>query len=84
MTIGFALGVVAALVVEVLAFVAVAIAADANGWSSFSVGDGPLLLLEFERREAVTTTTFGGGMALVAVVAGALNAAGAALLVRRE
>lgn len=84
MTIGFALGTVAALVVEVLAFVAVAIAADANGWSSFSVGDGPLLVLEFERREDVTTTTFGGGMAVVAVLAGALNAAGAALLVRRE
>ncbi|HZB23239.1 MAG TPA: hypothetical protein VE444_05285 [Gaiellaceae bacterium] len=82
--VAFALGAVAALVVEVLVFVAVAIVADANDWSGFSVGDGPLLLLEFERRGAATTTTFGGGMAIVAVLAGVLNAAGAAFLGRRE
>jgi hypothetical protein len=78
--IAFALGVTAAIVVEILAFVAVAIAADANGWSSFSVGGGPLLLLEFERAGRSTSTSFGAGMAVLALVAGALNAGGAALL----
>jgi hypothetical protein len=84
LVISFALGATAAAVVEVLVLVALAIVADANGWASFSVGGGPLLLLEFERTARTTTTTFGGGIGLVALAGGALNAGGAAVLVRRE
>lgn len=84
LVISFALGTAAAAVLEVLALVALAIVADANGWGSFAVGGGPLLLLEFERTADATATTFGGGIALVALAGGALNAGGAAFLVRRE
>lgn len=65
-------------------FVSLAIAADANGWSSFSVGVGPFVLLEFQRTVDATTTTFGAGMAAAALLAGVLNAAGAAVLARRD
>lgn len=82
--IAFALGAAAAAVAEVLVFVAVAIAADANGWSSFSVGSGSFVLLEFERTDGSTATTFGPGMGAIALLAGALNAAGAALLGRPD
>jgi hypothetical protein len=82
--IAFALGAAAAAVAEVLVFVAVAIAADANGWSSFVVGSGPFVLLEFERTPSSTAMTFGGGMGAIVLLAGALNAAGSAFLARPD
>jgi len=84
LVIAFALGVAATAVVEILVLVAVAIAADADGWKSFSVGGGPVLLLEFERTPTTTATTFGSGLAVVALLGGALNAAGAAFLAGRH
>lgn len=82
--IAFALGAVAVGVLELLSLVALAIVADANGWASFRLGSGPLALFEFERTAEATETTFGGGIAIIALAGGALNACGAALLVRRE
>lgn len=82
--IAFALGVFAAIVAEVLVFVAVAIAAEAHAWTSFTVGRGAFVLIELRRTAGSTTTTFGPGMAFVALAAGVLNAAGAAFLARHH
>lgn len=80
----FVLGAVAALVAAVLVFVTVAIAADAGGWESFGVRMGPLVFLEFEQAHGSTSTTLGAGVFALALGAGALNAAGAAVVRRRE
>lgn len=82
--IAFALGVAATAAIAVTALVAVAVAADAYGWGSFSIEGGPLLLLQVERTPAASRTTFGVGLPALAALGGFVNAAGAALVVRRN
>jgi hypothetical protein len=81
--IAFVLGVTAvAIAVSVAGFV-VGVAAQSGGWHSFHLALGPVVFLSFERLPDSTSTTFGNGLPLVALAGGALNALGAALLLRR-
>jgi hypothetical protein len=84
LVIAFTLGVTAAAMVEVIALLAVAVAADEYGWTSFTLGGGPLLLLEVERTREASSATFGGGVPVLAFAVGILNAGGAALVARRN
>lgn len=52
-----------------------------QGWNSFSLGQGPFKVLEFERNARGTETLFGAGIVTLAAAAGALNA-GVALWLR--
>jgi hypothetical protein len=81
--IAFVLGTAAVWVVLLVAGFALGIAAQSGGWGSFRVGFGLATLLEFSREPAGTSTTFGPGLALAALLGGALNAAAAAWLRRR-
>jgi hypothetical protein len=81
--IAFVLGTVAVWVALLVAGFALGIAAQSGGWASFRVGFGLATLLEFTREPAGTSTTFGPGLALAALLGGALNAAAAAWLRRR-
>ena len=84
LVIAFALGVAAVAVIEVVAIVALVVAGDVYGWPSFSVGNGPLLLVEVERTHRESAATIGAGVAVVAGFGGLLNAGGAALVARRH
>ena len=71
----------AILVVLAGSALAVSVLADAQGWNSFSLGQGPFKVLEFERNARGTETLFGAGIVTLAAAAGALNA-GVALWLR--
>ena len=63
---------------------ALGIVADLNGWSSFSVGAGPVTAFAFDRTGDSTSTTFGSGLLVVAALAAAANTVAAALLGSRS
>jgi hypothetical protein len=79
----FALGAAATAVLAVAVALGLAALADAAGRETFAVGRGALELVSFERAAGRTATTFGPALALLPLVGGALNAAGAALVRRR-
>jgi hypothetical protein len=81
--IAFVLGAAAVWIVLLVGGFALGIAAQSGGWASFRVALGPAVLLEFTREPVGTSTTFGPGLALAALLGGALNAAAAAWLRRR-
>jgi hypothetical protein len=54
--------------------------ADASGRETFTLGLGGLELVSFERTARGTATTFGPALAVLPLLGGVLNAAGAALL----
>jgi len=57
--------------------------ADAAGRETFAIAPVGLELVSFERTIRGTATTFGPALAVLPLLGGALNAAGAALLHRR-
>lgn len=79
----FALGFAAFALLELIAMVALSLAAQQESWGSFDVRIGPVLLFAYERTARVSALTFGAGLLLLALVGGSLNAAGAAFLQRR-
>ena len=83
--IAFLLGTVAVGLVAYGVATAVVMLALAEGWSSFRVAVGPLVLVDVERTaRGDDVSTFGPALAVVAVLGGAVNAAGAPLLRRRQ
>jgi len=58
--------------------------ADASGRETFILGLGGLELVSFERTARGTATTFGPALAVLPLLGGVLNAAGAALLRRGQ
>jgi hypothetical protein len=82
--IAFALGAVAVALAVSVAGLVLGIAAQSGHWDSFRVALGPVLFISYERASDGTSTAFGSGLTLLALAGGALNAAGAALLRRRE
>jgi hypothetical protein len=78
----FALGAAATALLAVAAALGLAALADASGRETFGVGLGGLGLVSFERTAHGTATTFGPALAVLPLLGGALNAAGAALLRR--
>ena len=78
----FGLGAAATALLAVAVALGLAALADAAGRESFAVGLGGLELVVFERTARGTATTFGPALAVLPLVGGALNAAGAALLRR--
>jgi hypothetical protein len=84
LVIAFALGAVAVAVAASVAGLVLGIAAQSGRWDSFRIALGPVLFLSYGRAADGTSTVFGSGLTLLAFAGGALNAAGAALLRRRE
>jgi hypothetical protein len=78
----FALGAGATALLAVAVALGLAALADAAGRESFAIGHGGLELVSYERTARGTTTTFGPALALLPILGGVLNAAGAALLRR--
>ena len=83
LVIAFVLGAAAVAIAVSVAGLVLGIAAQSGHWDSFRVALGPLVFLSYERLSNGTSTAFGNGLALLAFVGGALNALGAALLMRR-
>jgi hypothetical protein len=81
--IAFALGAGALGIALFAAGLALGVVAQSSGWPSFRIGFGSLTAFEFTRGGGTTSTTFGSGIAVAAILAGALNAAAAACLSRR-
>jgi hypothetical protein len=79
----FTLGAAATALLAVAVALGLAALADAAGRDTFAVGSGALELVSFERSSDGTATTFGPAVALLPLVGGALNAAGAALVRHR-
>jgi hypothetical protein len=78
----FTLGAAATALLAVAVALGLAALADAAGRDNFAVGSGALELVSFERSPDGTETTFGPAVALLPLVGGGLNAAGAALVRR--
>lgn len=78
----FALGAAATALLAVAVALALTALADASGRETFALGLGGLELVSFERTAGGTATTFGPALAVLPILGGALNAAGAALLRR--
>lgn len=78
----FGLGAAATALLAVAVALGLAALADAGGRDSFAVGLRGLELVAFERTASGTATTFGPALAVLPLLGGALNAAGAALLRR--
>ena len=57
-----------------------AVIADVRGWGSFGIGSGVLTIFDYKRTPDGTETVIGTGTILVALLAGALNAAAGAVL----
>ena len=76
----FALGAAAFAAVALLAAIAAAAVAEAAGRSSYELALFGLELMTFERRVDTTTTAFGPGLAAIALLGGAVNAAAAVAL----
>jgi hypothetical protein len=83
LVIAFALGAAAVAIVVVVAALALGAAADAAGWSGFTVAVGPFVLVEFSRTPESVSTTLGSGIPLLALLGGFANAIVAAMLRRR-
>jgi hypothetical protein len=80
----FALGVAAVGALALVSALVLAALADAGGRDALRVGLGPLVLVEFERGPRGTATTFGPALLVLPLLGGLLNAAGAAILRRRD
>lgn len=78
----FALGAAATALLAVAIALGLTALADASGRETFAIGLGGLELVSFERTARGAATTFGPGLAVLPVLGGALNAAGAVLLRR--
>jgi hypothetical protein len=78
----FALGAAASGLLAVAFALGLAALADAGGRETFAIGLGGLELVSFERTARGTATTFGSALAVLPLLGGALNAAGAAFLQR--
>jgi hypothetical protein len=78
----FALGAAATALFAVAVALGLSALADAAGRETFALGPGGFELVSFERTARGTATTFGPALAALPVLGGALNAAGAALLLR--
>jgi len=78
--IAFALGAAATALLAVALALGLAALADAAGRETFAIRLGRLELVSFERSASGTATTFGPALALLPLLGGAVNAAGAALL----
>ena len=81
--IAFALGAAATALLAVAVALGLAALADAAGRETFTVGLGGIELVGFERTARGTATTFGPALAVLPLLGGALNAAGASLVRRR-
>ena len=57
-----------------------AVIADIRGWGSFSLGDGLLAILSYERTPDGTETVIGPGTVVIALLAGVLNAVAGTML----
>ena len=57
-----------------------AVIADIRGWGSFSIGDGLLAILSYERTPDGTQTVIGPGTVMLALLAGVLNAVAGTVL----
>ena len=57
-----------------------AVIADIRGWGSFSIGDGLLAILSYERTPDGTETVIGRGTVVLALLAGVLNAVAGTML----
>jgi hypothetical protein len=57
-----------------------AVIADIRGWGSFSIGDGLLAILSYERTPHGTETVIGPGTVMLALLAGVLNAVAGTML----
>lgn len=78
----FALGAAATALLAVAVALGLTALADAAGRETFAIGPAGLELVSFERTARGTATTFGPALAVLPLLGGALNAAGAALLRR--
>jgi hypothetical protein len=58
----------------------IAVIADVRGWGSFSIGDGLLTILSYQRTSDGTETVIGVGTVALAVLAGILNAVAGVVL----
>ena len=82
LVIAFALGALAVGALAVAAALAAGVVAEANDWNEVRIAVGSLLFVAFEREGRTTATTLGSGLLAIALLAGVLNAVGAALLRR--
>lgn len=85
--ISFVIAFVALLMLSVIAGLVLQVAADANGWDSFSLGSGPLRVLQVTRTDTATSTSWGPGLLLACAVFAGLNVLAARALharARRE
>lgn len=82
--IAFALGALAAGAVAWAAAIAAAIALQRPGGDDVGLRAGPVTFLAVDNEQRSSTATFGPGLLLVALAGGALNAAAAARLRRRD
>lgn len=57
-----------------------AVIADIRGWGSFSIGEGLLAILSYERTPDGTQTVIGPGTVMLALLAGVLNAVAGTVL----
>jgi hypothetical protein len=57
-----------------------AVIADIRGWGSFSIGEGLLAILSYERTPDGTETVIGPGTVMLALLAGVLNAVAGTML----
>jgi hypothetical protein len=80
----FMLGSIAVVFVEFGIAVALAAAADVARWDDLRLTLGPFAVLAIERTADTTTATPGVAALALALAGGLLNAAGAAVLTRRE
>jgi hypothetical protein len=83
LVIAFVLGTLAVGLTAYGVATVVLIVAVADGWGSFDVALGPLVLVALERDASGEVTTMGAGLAAVALVGGVLNLVGALALRRR-
>jgi hypothetical protein len=79
----FLFGSVAAALLAGTAFAVISAVATSGGMGQLEVGIGPLVLLAVRRVGDTTESTIGVGLPLLALTAGALNAAALAVLSRR-
>lgn len=79
----FLFGALAAIVLVGGAFAVVSAVATSGGLGDLAVGVGPILVLEVRRAGNVTESTISMGFALLALVAGFLNAGALAAIARR-
>jgi len=79
----FLIGTAAVFVLLFIGLTALSLAAASGDWKSFEVALGPVHFFAFERDGNTTSTEIGIGVVFVALLAGLVNAGGAAVLRRR-